>query len=72
MTNVVEFKPGIVGDAVKITPDTVLDAAMGKLSVAVVLGIDHDGGIYCASSDGRPEIIALCERVKARLIADWE
>jgi len=72
MTNVVEFRPGIVGDAVKIAPDTVLESALGKLSVAVVLGIDHDGDIYCASSDGRPEIIALCERVKARLIADWE
>lgn len=72
MSNVVSFNPGIVGDGAKIDPETVLDAAKGKLSAVVVIGIEHNGHLYCASSDGRPEVIALCERVKARLIADWE
>lgn len=72
MTNIVELRPGIVGDNAKIEPDMVLKAGLGKLLVAVVVGVENDGSLYLASSDGRPEVIALFERAKAKLIADWE
>jgi len=52
-----------------IDPDRVLNEAMGKLQVSVVVGFDKEGKIYFASSTGKaPDIAWLLERAKIALI----
>lgn len=52
-----------------INPDDVLEGAIGNLKEVVVLGYDHDGAEFFASSkaDGGT-VIWLMERLKHRLL----
>ena len=52
-----------------LQPDVVLDGAMSKLKTVVIMGYDHDGNEYFASSvaDGG-DVMWLMERVKHRLL----
>lgn len=52
-----------------LQPDVVLESAVSKLKTVVIMGYDHDGEEYFASSvaDGG-EMMWLMERVKHRLL----
>lgn len=53
-----------------IPPDRVLEGAVGELTCVVVVGYDHDGEEYFASSTADDErILWLLERLKARVLA---
>lgn len=49
---IVELRPGAVGDAYKVSPEDVLNAALGKLVTVAVVGWDERGEMYVAGSDG--------------------
>jgi hypothetical protein len=65
-SNVVEWN-GVT--RLPIDPDRVLKKAVGRLQEVVVLGYDHEGNEYFASSkpDG-PSIVWLIERAKLKLL----
>lgn len=67
MSEVVKF-PG--STKLDIPPDDVLHAAIGKLSGAIVIGVNTDGNEYFASSysDGA-QMLWLLERFKMRLLS---
>lgn len=53
-----------------IEPDKVLNGAVGELSTAIVIGYEHDGGEYFASSiTNRAEILWLVERFKQMVLS---
>lgn len=64
--NIVPF-PGIT--RLDYAPDMILEAAVGNLKGAVVIGYNHDGTEYFASSyaDGG-EVLWLLERCKKKLL----
>lgn len=62
MSNIVKFT-GIT--TVDIPPDTVLEGAMGKLESVLVVGWDHEGDLYVASTSSKPSEAAwLMENAK--------
>lgn len=51
-----------------IPPDTVLEAAMGKLESVVVIGWNHEGDLYVAGTSSKPaEVAWLIENAKQLL-----
>lgn len=77
MTNVVQFNAGIVGDGAKIDSSKIIDNLKSYdvnrgIECLVVVYIDADGFLQCASTDGRAEALMLMERAKVRLIAGYE
>lgn len=65
---IVELRPGLVGEGARIEPDDVLDGAKDKLAIAVVVGLDRDGELFLASSDGAERAYFLMERAKFWLL----
>jgi hypothetical protein len=65
---IVPLRPGLIGDGLRVEPDDVLDAARGKLPVVVVCGLDRNGELYLASSDGAEKAYFLMERAKFWLL----
>lgn len=65
---VIEFKPGALGEGGKVPCDNVLSAALDKLDVVVVVGLDKDGELYVAGSDGSMMTVFLMERAKLLLV----
>ena len=52
-----------------IPPDRVLESAIGQVSEVVVIGYDHDGELYIASSHGKkPELLWMLEQVRNVLV----
>jgi len=52
-----------------IDPDRVLTKAVGQLQCAIVVGYDHDDGLYFASSIGNAgTVMWLLENLKKRLM----
>lgn len=72
MTDVREFRPKIVGDGRKLDADDILRTNVGIFRTLVLVGEDENGGLVCASTDGRPDAITLLERAKAKIIAGYE
>jgi hypothetical protein len=66
--DVVPLRPGYVGDQFRIEPDEVLRAAEDKMATVVVLGLDRNGELYLASSDGAERAYFLMERAKLWLL----
>lgn len=59
-----------VSTKVDLRADRVLEAAIGQLDTALVVGYDHDDRLYVASSTGDPaELLLLLERVKACVLS---
>jgi hypothetical protein len=53
-----------------LSPDSILAAAKGKLSSAIVLGFDADGAEWITSSTSDVGVILyLLERAKAKVLA---
>lgn len=66
MSNVTKFRGITIAD---IPPDTILEAATGKLDSTLVIGWDHDGNLYVASTSSSPgEIMWLMESAKKYLL----
>lgn len=66
--NVVEFSGETRHE---IPADKVLTAALGKLSTALVIGWDEEGGYYFASTTGHGgEIVWLLEVTKKALMSE--
>ena len=66
MALIVEFD-GITN--LDICPDKVLEAAVGQLETAVVLGWDTEGEVYIASSTGDlKEVLWLIEIAKQKIL----
>jgi hypothetical protein len=65
---IVHLHPGAVGESFRIEPDQVLDAAKDKMATVVVLGLDRNGELYLASSDGAERAYFLMERAKLWLL----
>lgn len=57
-----------VGDGAHIESDAVLKAALGKLQNAAVIGWDHEGSLYFASTDGGPDTLWLLEQARKELL----
>lgn len=54
---------------VDIPADTILESAVGKLENAMVIGWDHDGNLYVASTSSKPSEAAwLMENAKQFLL----
>ena len=54
-----------------IPPDRVLESAIGQVSEVVVIGYDHDGELYIASSHGKkPELLWMMEQVRHLMVSD--
>jgi hypothetical protein len=68
VSEVVEFRPSLVGDGIKIDCDQILTAALGRLENVVIIGTEKDGSPYTASSDGLGETILLIELAKRDLL----
>ncbi len=52
-----------------IPADRILESAIGKLTHAIVIGYDHEGDEYFASSyGGGPDTLWLMERMKLALL----
>lgn len=66
--NVLEFRPHLVGDGARVSCDDVLNSAVGKLDQVAVIGLDADGDVYIAGSDGSAETVFLMERAKLFLL----
>lgn len=65
---VVNLHPGPVGDGFKVSPDDILNCAKGKLTNLVLVGIQEDGELYIAGSEGAPQSCFLMERAKSVLV----
>lgn len=65
---VIEFQPGALGEGAKVACDSVLSHALEKLDVVVVVGLDKDGDLYVAGSDGSMTSVFLMERAKLMLV----
>ncbi len=53
-----------------LNPDRVLAAAMGQVQDVVVIGWDHSGGFYVASSHASgPDLLWLLEKARHALMA---
>lgn len=57
-----------VGDGAKIDCNGVLEAAVGKLRSVAIVGIEEDGSLYLAASDGAAESHFLFARAADFLI----
>lgn len=68
MTNVATFTPRLVGDGIKVDCEAVLANVPRPLREVVVIGIDEDGELFLASSEGVPTAVFLMERAKAFLV----
>jgi hypothetical protein len=56
-----------------LPPDRILTAALGKLGEVMVIGRDHDGNEYIASSTGDVgKILYLLELAKIKAMASVE
>lgn len=54
-----------------IPPERVLDSAQGKLKTALLMGWDHDGNFYFASSTGNlGNLFYLIECARKRLLRE--
>lgn len=65
---VIEFSPGALGEGAKVACDAVPSHAIEKLDVVVVVGLDKDGDLYVAGSDGSMTSVFLMERAKLLLV----
>lgn len=65
---VIEFRPGAIGEGGKVACDNVLSHALDKLDVVVVVGLGKDGDLYVAGSDGSMTSVFLMERAKIMLV----
>jgi hypothetical protein len=54
----------VIGEGITVSPDAVLTGAVAKLDSVVVVGVDKDGAIYVASSEGQPEAVATLDLAK--------
>lgn len=53
----------------KIHPDDVLDGAINKMDSVMVIGYDHDGDLYVASSSSNPkDMIWVLEDTKQAIL----
>lgn len=69
MTNIIEF----TGDSLApLPPDKVLEEAIGNLKKCVVVGIDKDGEMYVAASDGEVAKITHLLSHGHRFLLNWE
>ena len=71
MDNIIPFNGHTTLD---IDPEKVIDGASGKLSCVIVIGIEHDGANYYASSSGdMAKNILMIERFKFKCLnGDFE
>lgn len=58
----------VQGDGFHIEADAVLEASKGQLVQLVLVGIDLDGELFMAGTDGSAESVFLMERAKARFV----
>ena len=74
MSDVVRFRPAIVGDGSKIDAKRILSNISSPETVQslAVVYVDAGGNLLCASTDGRAETLMLFERAKARPVAGYE
>lgn len=56
-----------VGDGFTVPPDGVLTSAVGKLNHVVIVGYEHDGTPYLASSHGAPETALMMVKALSEL-----
>jgi hypothetical protein len=68
MGDVVSLDTGGIRDGIKVDSDQVLEAAVGKLRSVAVVGIEHDGTLFVAASDGAAESHFLFARAGDFLI----
>lgn len=69
MTNVVQFKPEIVGDGYRFDSDEILEAAKGtKFATLTILGETEDGDLYVAGNANAGETLVMMERAKHRIV----
>jgi len=64
MSNVVDIGPRLVGDGVTLQPESVLEAAKGRLESVVVIGVQPDGEMYVAGTAGVAESFFLIARAQ--------
>lgn len=74
MSDIVQFRPAIVGDGAKLDAAKIIGnlPAPEKIQSIAVAYLDEDGELKCCSTDSRAETLMLFERAKARLIAGYE
>lgn len=65
---ILELHPGAVGDGFKVTPDDVLQHAIGRLDSVLVVGLSKDGDLYVAGSHGAPDSAFLAARAQHYLV----
>lgn len=58
-TNVIDFRPQIVGDGIKVDVDQILEANKGEFVRIVLVGEREDGEIVVAGSDSAAESLML-------------
>jgi hypothetical protein len=56
----------------RVEPKAVLEAAQGRLETVVVAGIDANGKLYLAASDGAEKAYFIMERAKHYLLSQAE
>lgn len=52
-------QPDGLGEGVSLSPDKVLEAAVGQMQTAIVIGTAADGSLYVASSEGAADTFAM-------------
>lgn len=67
--NVIRLVPKQIGEGVVLSSDAVLDGARGKLSEAVVIGVEGNGDLYLASTHSLRDVIYMLELAKMALLA---
>lgn len=69
MTEVIKFKPEIVGAGYRFDNDEILEAAKGKkFGRLVVIGDLEDGGLYVAGTANAGETMILLELAKSYIV----
>ena len=68
MDNVIRLVPKAIGDGVRVDCDAVLAGAVGKLEECIVIGVEKNGDLYIAGTDGLRDTIYLMELAKSVLL----
>jgi len=65
MSNVIKF---CQFTTMPISPDKVLESAVGELDSVIVIGENQDGYYFAASTANKSELLLLVEEFKLRLM----
>jgi hypothetical protein len=69
MAEILAFSPNEAGENYQVDCDAVLEGPKGTLTEVIVIGLDHEGSLYVASSHGKRDMLWLMEHAKLMIMS---